>query len=337
MTHALAPHAAARRRCLRLAFGTAALAALAPRAAALLQWRERVALGFGTTLWLRAAHADAARVDAALDAALREVRHLHAQLSLFDAGGALARLNRDGRLPDPHPDLLAALRLARDVASRSGGAFDATVQPMWLAWDAARRAGRRLSDDELQAVRARVDWRGVEATRECVRLAHPAMALTLNGIAQGIAADRARDTLRAHGIAHALVDTGEWAALGRAPEGGAWTLGVANPRRADAIVARLRCDDGRALATSSDAEYAFVDDHSEHHILDPRTGHSPGDIASVTVVAPSCALADALTKVVFMAGWRDALAAAHHFGADALVVDKGGRWKASPGIGLAVT
>ena len=53
-----------RRQWLRCALGVGAGAWAAPAAAAGLQWRERALLGFGTTLWLRAGHADGARADA---------------------------------------------------------------------------------------------------------------------------------------------------------------------------------------------------------------------------------------------------------------------------------
>ena len=43
------------------------------------------------------------------------------QMSLFDPGSALSRLNRDGELRGPPGDLLAVLRLAQWVARQSGG------------------------------------------------------------------------------------------------------------------------------------------------------------------------------------------------------------------------
>jgi thiamine biosynthesis lipoprotein len=54
----------------------------------------------------------------------------------------------------------------------------------------------------------------------------------------------------------------------------------------------------------------------------------------VTVVAPSCALADALTKVMFMGDIENAVALARRWAVDVLAVDKSGRWEASPGLRL---
>lgn len=352
-----------RRQWLRVSLGAAGALALPQRGVfagiaapspSLLQWRERALLGFGTTLSLRAAHAQGAVAEAGLSDAVAAIRHVERQMSLFDPHSALSRLNRDGELNDPHPDLVAILRLARSVSARSGGSFDVTVQPLWAAWRRASEAGRRPSAAELRDARSLVGWRGVKATASQVRLARRGMAVTLNGIAQGYAADLAKAALSARGIEHALLDTGEWQALGGGPGAEPWTLGIENPLAADApnprpparppasrpaplnlqLLARLVAD-GRAIATSSDAHCSFSADRLHHHILDPHTGKSPRELASVTVLAPSGALADALTKVFFMAGWQPALALARQWGVDVLVLAKDGRWRASAGTPLA--
>jgi FAD:protein FMN transferase len=329
-----------RRQCLRFALGAlCSLPALARVAAgdapdAALQWRERLLQGFGTTLRLRAGDADAQRVERGLDAAVHALREVEAQMSLFDPGSALCRLNRDGVLTDPPPDLLGVLRLARRLGARSQGAFDLTVQPLWRVWARAQQQGRLPSDAELEAARRLVDWRAVDlgpAHAPRVRLCRPGMAITCNGIAQGWAADRARAALQRAGIRHALLDTGEWSALGQGPDGEAWTLGIADPRQRAQVLARLQLR-GRAVATSSDAHTRFSADDLHHHILDPRTGRSPPELASVTVAAPNAALADALTKVIFMGGPKRALELAQHWGVDVFVVDKRGSCTASPGL-----
>jgi len=329
-----------RRHWLRWALGATAGSALATSAQASqaradLVWRERALLGFGTTLWLRAAHADAALVDRALDAAVAELRHIERQMSLFDADSALSRLNRDGVLPRPDPALVAVLQLAQQVSARSGGAFDATVQPLWAAWQHAHAQRRKPTPAELAAARALVDWRAVAVSAQAVRLGRTGMALTLNGIAQGFAAERARALLQAHGIGHALLDTGEWAPIGQAPDGQPWRLGLASPRDSARILASLRAD-GRGLAVSSDAMLRFGTDPADdrdHHILDPHTGRSPPHLSAVVVAARSTALADALTKVLFMGTAAQALTLARQWGVDVVAVDKAGRLHASPGWG----
>jgi thiamine biosynthesis lipoprotein len=319
-----------RRTWLRCALGLAAVPATAAPA---LAWRERALLGFGTTLWLRAGHADGAVADRALDAAVALLRHIERQMSLFDPNSALQRLNRDGMLAQPDPHLVAVLTQAQAVAARSGGTFDVTVQPLWAAWRQAQAAGRRPTADALARARALVDWRGLQVSDHEIRLARPGMALTLNGIAQGYAAEQARALLRAQGITAALLDCGEWAPVGNAPDGQPWRLGLASPRDSARLLRTLAAD-GRGIAVSTDATLRFgadPGDDSDHHILDPHTGRSPPHLSAVAVAAPSTTLADALTKVLFMGTADQALALARQWGVDAVVVDKAGQLRATPG------
>ena len=335
------PNAANRRQWLRVSMGVSA-SLLLPQAHAkssLLQWRDTAMVGLGTTLSLRAGHTNGEQARIALDAAVAAIRHVEAQMSLFNPNSALSTLNREGVLNNPHPDLVRVLQLAQQVSAQSQGAFDVTVQPLWLAWATAQRAGRLPTQDEINVARARVGWRKLEVTADRVRFLRPGMALTLNGIAQGFAGDLARRVLEAHGIEHALIDTGEWSAWGQSPEQGRWTLGIANPRMdsssQSALIAKISMD-GRAMATSSDAHYRFGQDDIHHHIFDPHTGYSPRSISSVTVLATSCALADALTKVMFMGDAAQALSLAKRWNVDVLVVEKNGRWRASEGLSKAL-
>lgn len=313
--------------------GTQAQAGTAAQASTPLHWASRTLNAMGTSMRFQVAHADAGLTERALDAAVADIRGVEDQMSLFRADSALCELNRSGMLRKPHPDLLAVLRIAQQVSMRSGGAFDVTVQPLWKAFDVARQQGRLPTAPEIAAARALVDWRGVQVTDEAIRLQRPGMGITLNGIAQGFAADKVTARLRSLGIAHALVDAGEWASLGQPAHAGDWTLGVANPRDAQTLLTGVALQ-GRCMATSADDQCSFSPDRVNHHILDPHTGHSPVELSGVSVLASRCVLADALTKVFFMAGYARALPLAKAWGVDVLVVDKAGRWQASPGVAL---
>lgn len=295
------------------------------------QWRERTLLGFGTTLSLRLAHRDGTRAEAALDAAVDTIRRIEAQMSLFRPDSSLMQLNRAGVLNDPPSDLLAILQLAQTISARSGGTFDVTVQPLWQVFDTANRAGRLPSPDTVRAARARVGWQALEISTEQIRFLKPGMGVTLNGIAQGFAADRVREQLQEFGVEHALINTGEWSSLGRAQSQRPWALGIADPRDEQALVARLTMD-RQSIATSADNETSFSTDLRHHHIFDPDTGYSPPDIASATVIGPSCALADALAKVMFVKGVEGAMAVAGEWKVDALIVDKMGNLHLTDGL-----
>jgi FAD:protein FMN transferase len=355
----LGPSAPCRREGLRWALGLGAAMALgrdAASAAAVphqgqalqgtpageaLHWRETALLALGTTIWIRAAHANEATTGQAIAAAVAAVQRVDAALSLFRPDSALAQLNRAGQLHAPPAELVQVLRTALQVARVTHGAFDPTVQPLWRAWYEAHLQGRAPSARELQARRAQLNWRAVQVSDSLIRFTQPGLALTLNGIAQGYAADCAGAALRQHGVRHALLDTGEWLPMGHSDQGHApWRLALEDTRRAASAGPALRAlpqlvSDGRAIACSSDDKMAFQQDRREHHILDPRTGHSPRTLATVLVAAPTAMWADALTKPLFMATAAQAMHMARRLGVDALVIDKAGRWQASPGWRLA--
>lgn len=330
-----------RRECLRWAaglFGAGLSAQLFAQSAGSLVWRQRAMLGFGTTLWLKAAHTNADQLEAALDQAVAAIRKVESQMSLFDPHSALSRLNAQGQLRAPDAELVQVLQLARKAAADSSGAFDASMQPLWRLWSQASEQGALPSQRSIDRTRARVNWRAIDASPAMVRLNQPGMALSLNGIAQGYAADRVKAILQSHGIQHALIDTGETALLGHASDGGAWTFGIedtasksvehaaANVEGGSTTAPPLLVADGRAIATSSDAHMAFSEDHRHHHIMDPHTGYSPTHWSSVTVLADSCALADALTKVFFMLPPARIHAEARKWSVDVTLQDKAGRW-----------
>lgn len=320
-----------RRQFLHWSIGLCAACALPQasaqlsRAPAPLIWRERMLLGFGTTLWIKAGHPQADRLEAALEDAVQTIRHIERQMSLFDPDSALSRLNARGTLARPDADLLAVLRVAADVSAASRGAFDVSLQPLWQLWSAAAAHGAQPPAQALARARQRVHWRAVSVDPSALRLQLPGMQLSLNGIAQGYAADRVRQRLLAHGIRHALIDTGEGAMLGRAPDGQGWTFEI-DSAVASANPAPRLPDDGRVVATSSDAHTSFTPDRRHHHILDPRTGDSPPHWASVTVLAQRGAVADALTKVFFMLPPAQLRPAARAWQVDVVAQDKAGRW-----------
>jgi thiamine biosynthesis lipoprotein len=220
---------------------------------------------------------------------------------------------------------------AQLVSARSGGAFDVTVQPLWLAHDRERREGRLPRDVDIAAVRSHIGWRGLRIANEQVSLARPGMAITLNGIAQGFAADAALAALKAHDVSDALIDAGEFNTCGHNEQGLPWTLGIEDPHDESRLITALQLD-GRAMATSADNRSSFTPDRRHHRIIDPSTGRSPLALSSVTVLATSAMRADALTKVMFMAGPCRIEAQARQWNIDVLWIDKQGGWGATAGL-----
>lgn len=289
-----------RRRFLLAAGASAGLLALGPtfwRKTSLRKF-ERIATALGTKASITVLHGDSDVAHAALDAAFAEIETVEAVMSIYRESSELRHLNRDGVLDHPHPYLVDVLSHAAATSRATDGAFDVTVQPLWALYTNAIKRDEFPSDKAVTQALELVDWRKVEVQRERIQLGKAGMQVTLNGIAQGFAADRALAALKSHGIEHALVDAGELAPLG-SNENSPWRVGIQHPRVNDAYVALANLDQ-RCLATSGDYETRLS--AGVHHIFDPRSGKSPQQLASVTIAAPSGMAADALSTACFVLG-----------------------------------
>lgn len=285
------------------------------------------------------AHPDRARAEALVAAARAEIDRLDAIFSLYRPSSALSRLNRAGQLPNPPFDLVTLLAEVDRVHKMTGGAFDPTVQPVWSAFadhfSEPVPYGPEPDEHVLEAARARIGWNRVEYGPSQVRFADPAMALTLNGIAQGYATDRVADLLRAGGMDNVLVEIGELRALGNHPDGTPWRVALAAPpggKVAPEGEGAMVEISGRALATSAPLGTTFDARRRIGHIIDPRTGRPAGRFRQVSVLAPTAALADGLSTA-FCLMRRDRIATAMQTidGVSARIFDETGRLALLPG------
>ena len=109
----------------------------------------------------------------------------------------------------------------------------------------------------------------------------------------------------------------------RAP-GQPWRVGIQHPWRRDRVAAVLRTR-GLAVATSGAYERGA-------HIVDPRTGRAPAGVASVTVLGPDLAIADAYATAAFAMGVDGPGWTASLDGYDALTILADGRVLSTPGV-----
>ncbi|MDH3263319.1 MAG: FAD:protein FMN transferase [Paracoccaceae bacterium] len=268
-----------------LAIAAAAIAAPGTLRAGTAAWRG-TALGAAASITLGGTGAAAA--DETFAAVAAELERLEQVFSLYRPESALSRLNRDGRLGAPPGDLVNLLALSDALHAATGGAFDPTVQPLWLA---LARGGATDARPTPEAASDLVGWSGVAFDAAGIALSRPGMALTLNGVAQGHIADRIAALLGALGYRDVLVDMGEIAARG-SRHGTAWSADVAAPD--GQVLRRLNLRD-RALAVSAPLGTLIDRERTIGHILDPRAGAVAPERLLVAVSAASAAVADGLS------------------------------------------
>lgn len=270
---------------------------------------------------------DVAPLQDALQAAVDEVDQ---QMSNWKPDSDLMRINRapSGEWIDAPRRLLEVIELGLAVGRASGGAFDIGMGDAVTAWgfgpDPATSERIRIA---LSAKR-RPSWEVIEIGEDKLRKTDQ-ITLDLNGIAKGHGVDRLAETLQSFGIPSFLVGIdGEMRAAGLRPDGQPWMVAVERPdhdRRAAHSVLAL---ENASVATSGDYRH-WVDVAGKRlsHTMDPHRGgpltESP---ASATVIARSCAEADAWATALMVLGVAQGSAQARTQRLDALFLirDPGG-------------
>lgn len=215
--------------------------------------------------------------------------------------------------------LFEAVQFALAVAQETGGAFDPTVGYALetRGFNREHRTGKTIRTALDSSVS--VSYRDVrlDADRQTITLLRP-LILDLGAVAKGLAVDLATRELRS--FQNFAIDAGGDLYLGGCnPNGERWSIGIRHPRCDGELIDSLRVSN-RAVCTSGDYERRAAADEDGHHILDPRTGSSANAVASVTVIAPTAMLADALATAAFVLGPAEGIQLFDRLGVDGLIV-----------------
>ena len=284
-----------------------------------------------SALFFTDGHVDAASLQAALQAAVDEVDQ---QMSSWKPDSDLMRINRApaGDWIEAPARLLEVLRLGLAIGRASGGAFDVAMGDAVTAWGFGPEAAAGEPIRIALAAKRCPSWEAVEIADGRL-LKHAAVTLDLNGIAKGYGVDRLAETLRGFGIMSFLVGIdGEMCAAGLRPDGEPWSIAIEQPdhekRAAHSVLA---LEDG-AIATSGDyRHWVDVGGRRLSHTMDPRRGAPlAASPASVTVVAESCAEADAWATALMVAGAEAGSAMATRHGLNALFLLRDGAGRIVP-------
>ena len=239
----------------------------------------------------------------AIDAAVAEVRRIEAKYSRYRSDSIVSRINAaagSGQPVEVDAETADLLDFAASMHVHSDGLFDITTGVLRQVWDF--RAGRVPEPARVQQMLACLGWQRVEWHRPSIALPIAGMELDFGGFGKEYAADRA-GTLLAGRAGGGLVNLGgDIRITGPRADGAPWSLGIAHPRRLGDVVAGIELTGG-GLATSGDYERFFETDGRRYsHILDPRTGWPVQHWQSVSVCAPSCLAAGALSTIAMLKG-----------------------------------
>ncbi|WP_158628745.1 FAD:protein FMN transferase [Dyella choica] len=259
---------------------------------------ERAKPLLGTIVRIRVDGLPSALANEVISGAFDRVAEIHRLMSFHEPQSELTRVNCEAACyPVPvSPHTYAVLSHALELAEASTGLFDPTIAPA-LVRDGLlpALAGEPPASD--------ASWKDVALSPDGTVAYGKPLWLDLGGIAKGYAVDCAFDYIASHRPDRIYVEAGGDLRLsGPQPE----PVYLAAPYREGAVPAVMI---ENASVASSGSQWLCDEIRSPQlasaHI-DPRTGHYCRLDRFVTVVAPRCMDADALTKVVMAAGTASA-------------------------------
>ena len=213
------------------------------------------------------------------------------------------------------PQIAEMLNVAFDVYTKSGGALDLSVYPLYEAWGEFKEdTGRVPSDDEIKELRELLNFGKLTITdfpgEANYSVSVPSgTQLSFGAVAKGCASNYAVDAMRKAGVKSGIVSLGgNVQTLGVKPDGSNWVIAVDDPNDTGSYVGTLSVAETAVVTSGSYQRYFKDGGNKYHHLIDPDTG-KPADngLVSVTIVCPDGTTADALSTAMFILGEKAAL------------------------------
>jgi thiamine biosynthesis lipoprotein len=268
----------------------------------------------GTTYQVKIVDQNGRNIDAAVlkDEVDKLLGEVNRQMSAYMPNSEISQFN-NSRSNEPlkvSKEFVNVLRLALRIHQESQGAFDVTVAPLVDLWGFGRKGMRETppTEAEINSIKNRIGAKYIQIVNDSlIAKRNPRIELDLGAIAKGYGVDVVARLLQGKGYKNYLVEIGGEVVVKGLNGKDKWKIGVDLPvfgnlpgKNLDAV---LHISDA-AIATSGDYRNYFVsEDKTYSHAIDPLTCRPIiNGVASVTVIAPSCILADAMATAIMVMG-----------------------------------
>lgn len=291
------------------------------------EWINQKRAIMGTTVEVELWHGDSAIGRNAVEAVFHEMIRLDKLLSPYKPESMISQINREAAAGEVVVDeeTFWLINKAVEFSELSHGAFDITFASVGYLYD--YRNHKLPTEAQRLEKKSAIDYRHIrlDPLNKTVSFKNKAVKIDLGGIAKGYACDRGIKIIKELGIQHGIVSAGGDSKILGDKRGRPWMIGIKDPRGDQSII-NVPVENV-ALSTSGDYERFFIKEATRyHHIIDPSTGSSAGELTSVTIIADEGVYSDALSTAVFVLGVDEGLALINRLAnTSAIIIDKQGR------------
>ena len=265
------------------------------------KFSERI---FGTVMNITYTHTEDLH-----DTIMTCLKNVDGSLSMFNPNSTISRINR-GETDTLCTYLTEILPMAHSVSEATDGAFDITVAPLVNAWGFGFKSGQLPTDAQVDSLRALVGYKSITFANGIISKENSGTVIDLSAIAKGFGTDQVANLLMEHGVKNFMVEIGgEIVTRGNNPKGKAWHIGINRPVEdstgTNNEIQEVIAVHDRAMATSGNYRNFHIteDGRKVSHTIDPATGRPvQHSLLSSTVLAPTCAMADAFATSFMVMG-----------------------------------
>ena len=208
--------------------------------------------------------------------------------------------------------------LSKKIYQKSDGYYDPTIMPLVNYWGFGYSGKNQVMNiDSIQILEItsyvgldKISETKTETGIELIK-SNPKIELDFSSVAKGYAVDIIADFLKSKGIHNYLVDIGgEMSIKGLNPRGNAWSIGINTPKEGGSMTESIDyislSDHG--IATSGNyRNYYEINGRKVSHTINPKSGFPErSNLLSVTIIAPTCAEADAMATACMVMGLEKA-------------------------------
>jgi len=181
------------------------------------------------------------------------------------------------------------------------------------AWGFGFKNQANITKAQIDSILAFVGYRKIILDNGIIRKEDSRTMIDCSAVAKGFGSDAVAACLDRKGIENYMIEIGgEIVAKGVNKEGLAWSIGIVKPQEETSehnneVKSILRLSN-KALATSGNyRNFYYKDGKKFAHTIDPHTGYPvQHSILSSTVIAPTCAEADAFATTFMVSGLEKA-------------------------------
>jgi len=259
------------------------------------------------------------------------LEYINALMSTYIPDSELSLFNqsRDTGWHTVDIELATLVEHALTICKQSSGAFDVTVGPLVNLWGfgASDTTFQFPNDTEINITMRSIGCQYLQARQSppAINKKLEDIYVDLSAIAKGYAVDQLAKILDTYHIKNYMVEIGgEVKALGIAPHGEPWRIGIETPHAQRGNIEEIISLKNIAVATSGDYRNYFEHEGQRYsHTIDPRNGYPvKHQLTAVTIIDESTAVADAWATAFMVLGANESIKAAKKYGLSGLLISR---------------